>query len=233
MMTIAQRRPADFLGLFWGGLIGFVVVASWSAAQANEGARAIRPDVLAWMLKNNSGLNANFLQTELPDRIVLLPNGQRVRIFQIKQFLDVNFRLKFHARKKEGVKAVEAQEMQLRKLMAHPRFYYWIKGFRHTYRISGKGHVSSQEAYNYLRKINRNLSVGVNRQVKAPTGGGSGMTAPSWAVWNQMNIFWHEACHCIGIGHESGGLSGPLAGVLREWDRKKLWNYKTIDINRL
>jgi hypothetical protein len=62
---------------------------------------------------------------------------------------------------------------------------------------------------------------------------GGGIAAPSWAVWKAMNIFFHEACHCIGIGHDSGGLSGPIAGKLRGWDRKKWWNYDTIDLNAL
>ena len=202
-------------------------------AQAGEGARVIRPDVLAWILQNNKGLRADFLQTEPPDRIVLLPNGQTVPIFKIKQFLDVNFRLNFQARKMEGVKLVQTQEWQLRKLMALPQFYYWIKRHAYTYRISGKGRVSSLEAYNYLRRIKRNIKVGVSRRIHAPVGGGNGIMAPSWAVWKQMNLFWHEACHCIGIGHNSGGLSGPLAGKLRQWDKWSLWNYSTIDINKL
>ncbi len=201
--------------------------------QSNEGAKAIRPDVLSWMLLNNDGLQANFLKTEPPDKTVLLPNGRTVPIFQIKQFLDVNFRLTFSSRKQEGVNLVETQEWQLRKLMARPQFRNWIRQHAYTYSIHGKGRVSSAEAYNYLRNIKKDIKVTVSPRVKAPVGGGNGINAPSWAVWKQMNLFWHEACHCIGIGHTSGGLSGPLAGELREWDRKRLWDYETIDINQL
>jgi hypothetical protein len=213
-------------------LLSAVALAS-PDAQAGEGAKAIRSDVLAWMLQNNKGLGADFLKTEPPNKTVLLPDGRSVSILHIKQFLDVNFRLTFSARKKEGINLVETQEWQLRKLMAHPEFYNWIKSHAHTYKISGKGWVSSLEAYNYLRNIKRNINVTVSSKVHAPVGGGNGINAPSWAVWKQMNLFWHEACHCIGIGHNSGGLSGPLAGELREWDRRRWWNYETIDINTL
>ncbi len=54
-----------------------------------------------------------------------------------------------------------------------------------------------------------------------------------WAVWNQMNLLFHEICHVINIGHNSGGLSGPLAGKLRDWDQQQRWNYSTIDLNKL
>lgn len=202
-------------------------------AQAGEGANAVRSDVLAWMLRNNPGLGAEFLKTDPPDKTVLLPNGRTVPIFQIKQFLAVNFRLTFTSRKREGVNLVETQEWQLRKLMARPQFRDWIRKHASTYKIAGKGNVSSLQAYNYLRNIKKDIKVTVNPRVKAPVGGGNGINAPSWAVWKQMNLFWHEACHCIGIGHNSGGLSGPLAGELREWDRKRLWDYETIDINQL
>jgi hypothetical protein len=201
-------------------------------AQADKGGAVIRSDVLAWMLQNNAGLKADFLEMDLPDRTVLLPDGRTVPIYKIKQFLAVNFRLTFSAKKREGVELVETQEWQLRKLMAHPAFYYWIKNHAPTYRIAGKGRVSSSQAYNYLRNIKRNINVMVNSRVHAPVGGGNGISAPSWAVWKQMNLFWHEACHCIGIGHNSGGLSGPLAGKLRDWDRQKWWSYDTIDINQ-
>lgn len=219
-------RLASFL------VLSGVALAS-ADAQAGEGAKAIRPDVRAWILQHNKGLGADFLQTEPPDKTVLLPNGRTVPIYKIKQFLNVNFRLTFSARKKEGIKLVETQELHLRKLMAHPKFYQWIKHHRHTYKISKKGKVSSLAAYNYLRHIKRKIHVTASKKVHAPVGGGNGINAPSWAVWKQMNLFWHEACHCIGIGHKSGGLSGPLAGELREWDRWRFWSYETIDINKL
>ncbi|HOD83881.1 MAG: Extracellular serine protease precursor [Planctomycetes bacterium ADurb.Bin126] len=201
-----------------------------SVDDANSG---IHPAVLAWMLKNNPGLGANFLKTEPPDKVVLLPNGQRVQIYKIDQFLNVNFRFNWVSRKKEGIDLVEKQEDHLRKLLALPEFYHWIRQHRYTYRIAGKGKVSAQQAYNYLRNINRRIYVTASKKVKAPVGGGNGINAPSWAVWKQMNLFWHESCHVIGIGHNSGGLSGPLAGKLRQWDRQKRWDYTTIDINEL
>lgn len=203
-----------------------------AAAQTDFTAEGIHSGVLAWILQHNSGLKADFLKTELPDRTILLPDGRTVPIFKTKQFLGVNFRLRFHSGKKEGVKLVETQETHLRKLMARPEFYSWIRHHRWTYKINGKK-VSSLQAYNYFRHINRNLHVTVSRKVHAPVGGGNGINAPSWAVWKQMNLFFHEACHCIGIGHNSGGLSGPLAGKMRDWDRKHLWNYDLIDLNAL
>lgn len=195
--------------------------------------QGIRPDVLAWMLNHNPGLSANFLKTELPDKVVLLPNGRRVPIYQIDQFLDVNFRLFFSAWKKEGVNLVETQETHLRKLMALPEFYQWIKRFAPKYNIAGHGWMSSIETYNFLRHLSRRLMVGAKPTIHAPVGGGGGMMAPSWAVWKQMNLFWHEAAHNLGIGHNTIGLSGPLAGELRHWDQQHRWNYETIDINKL
>jgi hypothetical protein len=164
---------------------------------------------------------------------VLLPNGQSVPIYKLDQFLNVNFQLNFVSGKKEGVNLVETQELHLRKLMALPEFYHWIKDYRGTYRIAGKGQVSADEAYNYFRHIHRRIHVTVNPKLHAPVGGGNGINAPSWAVWKQMNLFFHEACHVIGIGHNSGGLSGPLAGKLRDWDQQERWNYNTIDLNSL
>jgi autotransporter-associated beta strand protein len=199
----------------------------------NWNGQGIRPDVLAWMLDNNPGLQANFLRTELPDRVVLLPNGQSLPIYRLQQFLDVNFQLNFKSRVQEKVGFVESQETHLRKLMALPEFYYWIKNHSNTYRIAGRGTVTSEQAYNFFRNIHRNIWVTASSRVRAPVGGGNGINAPSWAVWQQMNIFFHEACHVIGIGHNSGGLSGPLAGKLRDWDRQQRWNYSTIDLNSL
>ena len=203
-----------------------IAVSDWNG-------RGIRPDVLAWMLEHNPGLSANFLKKELPDKVVLLPNGQSVPIYKLDQFLDVNFRLNFTSRRQEKVNFVESQEAHLRKLLALPEFYYWIKEHTNTYRIAGEGRVSAQEAYDYIRNISRRITVGASERVNAPVGGGNGITAPSWAVWNQMNLFWHEACHVIGIGHNSGGLSGPLAGKLRDWDRLHRWDYNTIDVNQM
>jgi len=200
----------------------------------STGASVIRDDMLAWILAHNDGLKANFLTTELPDKSITLPNGQSVPIYKLKQFLEVNFRLTFYARKQEkGSEVVPVMEERLRKLMALPDFFQWIKSHRPQYKISPKGKVSSQEAYDHFRHIDRNLGVTAGKQYHAPVGGGSGIAAPSWAVWRAMNLFEHEACHCIGIGHDSGGLSGPLAGALRKWDRKKLWNYETIDLHAL
>lgn len=209
------------------------VVGTATISVLNWNRQVIRPDVLAWMLDNNPGLQADFLKQELPDKVVLLPNGQSVPIYRLKQFLDVNFQLDFKSRVQDKVSFVESQEQHLRKLMALPEFYYWIKNHTNTYRIAGRGTVSSQEAYNYLRNINRNIWVTASSRVKAPVGGGNGINAPSWAVWKQMNLFFHEACHVIGIGHNSGGLSGPLAGKLRDWDQQQRWNYSTIDLNSL
>ena len=205
-----------------------VLVACAGASAAG----AIRADVRAWVLANNPGLKSNFLKTELPHRAIKLPNGKTVPLFKIKQFHGANFQLTFHARKKEGVKIVSSMAKKLRKLMARPEFYHWIKSYRGQYKINGRT-VSSGKAYNYFRNIHRRLGVTAGKQYHAPVGGGSGIAAPSWAVWRQMNLFFHEACHCIGIGHNSGGLSGPLAGQLRRWDRQKLWNYQTIDLNTL
>ena len=202
------------------------------ACAGTSAAGAIRADVKAWILANNPGLKWNFLKTELPDKRIKLPDGRTVRLFKIKQFHGANFQLRFRARKKEGVRTVTTMAKRLRKLMARPEFYHWIKRHRGHYKINGK-RVSSQKAYNYFRNIRRRLWVTAGKRYRAPVGGGNGMGAPSWAVWRQMNIFFHEACHCIGIGHKSGGLSGPLAGKLRRWDRKKLWNYQTIDLNTL
>jgi len=214
-------------------LLLLAVVLATADAQAGEGANAIRADVRAWMLQHNPGLDADFLQTQLPDKTVLLPDGRTVPIYKIQQFLAVNFRLDWKSRKKEGVDLVQTQEAHLRKMMAHPKFYHWIRDYRGTYRISGRGNVSSMEAYNYFRRIKRTVYVTVSKRVHAPVGGGNGINAPSWAVWKQMNLFFHETCHVIGIGHDSGGLSGPLAGKLRDWDQQRLWNYETIDINAM
>ena len=217
-----------------GSVAVHVSVACWVviACAGTSAAGEIRGDVKAWILANNPGLKSNFLKTELPQKPIKLPNGKTVPLFKIRQFHGANFQLTFHARKKEGVKTVTTMAKRLRKLMARPEFYHWIKRHRSQYKIHGKK-VSSQQAYNHFRNIRRRLGVTAGKRYRAPVGGGSGIAAPSWAVWRQMNIFFHEACHCIGIGHNSGGLSGPLAGQLRRWDRKKLWNYQTIDLNTL
>jgi len=190
--------------------------------------------VLAWLRAHNPGLGANFLKSDPPDRKIKLPDGQTTPIYKLKQFLDVNFRLTFYVRKKQkGSDVVGQMEQRLRKLMALPQFHEAIKKHKPQYRIAKKGKVSSEQAYQHFRNIHRNLSVTAGKKFHAPVGGGGGIAAPSWAVWKQMNLFFHEACHCIGIGHNSGGLSGPIAGKLRQWDRKKLWNYKTIDLNSM
>lgn len=207
-----------------------------SAGGGGKGSPAniIRADVLAWILAHNQGLSPHFLTTEPPGKTIRLPDGRTVPIYQLKQFLDVNFRLTFFARKKvKGSDVVPVMETRLRKLMALPEFHDWIVKHRPTYRISPKGRVSAEAAYQHFRRVHRHLGVTAGKRYRAPVGGGGGIAAPSWAVWRAMNLFFHEACHCIGIGHNSGGLSGPLAAALRSWDRKKRWNYETIDLNRM
>lgn len=193
----------------------------------------VRADVLQWVLANNPGLRPDFLRTELPGKTIKLPDGQTLPIYRLKQFHDVNFRLTFFARNQEkGSEIVPVMETRLRKLMCLPDYYEFIMKHRGEYKINGKK-VSALQAYNHFRYIDRRLGVTAGKQFKAPVGGGSGIAAPSWAVWKAMNIFHHEACHCIGINHDSGGLSGPLSGALREWDRKKKWNYSLVDLNTL
>jgi len=204
-----------------------------SASQVNSPSAAIRGDVLRWILANNTGLGSNFLNTEPPQRTIKLPNGRTVAIYRLKQFHATNFRLTFFARKNEkGSDVVPVMEERLRKLMCLPAYYEFIKKHRKSYKINGKK-VSSEQAYNHFRHIHRHLGVTAGKQYKAPVGGGGGIAAPSWAVFKAMNIFHHEACHCIGINHDSGGLSGPLSGALRTWDRQKKWNYSLIDLNQL
>jgi hypothetical protein len=151
----------------------------------------------------------------------------------LSQFLDVNFKLDLKSRKADKVDFVNRQEEHMRKLMALPEFYYWIKNHTDTYRIGGKGKVNSEQAYNHFRTINRTVWVTASPRVKAPVGGGNGINAPSWAVWNAMNILFHEVCHVIDIGHNSGGLSGPLAGKMRDWDNQRRWDYSTVNLNSL
>jgi len=193
----------------------------------------IRPDVLAWMLAHNPGLQQNFLKTAAPDTVVLLPNGQSLPIYKLSQFLDVNFKFNFSARRKEGINLVEAQQDHLRKLLANPLFYHAIKDHASHYLIGGKGRVTAEEAYRYIRNINRHIYVTADPRLHAPVGGGNGINAPSWAVWKQMNLFWHETCHVIAIGHNSGGISGPIAGFMRDWDRQHRWDYDTFNVNSL
>jgi hypothetical protein len=200
----------------------------------DDGNGGVRSDVLAWLKANNQGLENNFLENDPCDRMIKLPDGQTIPIYKTKQFLDANFRLTFYARKNEkGSDVVPESEMRLRKLLATPLFHDEVKSFRSQYRIAGRGDVSSGEAYSFIRHINRNLGVTAGKQYHAPVGGGGGIAAPSWAVWKAMNLFWHEACHCIGIGHDSGGLSGPIAGKMKEWDHQKKWDYQTVDLNAL
>ncbi len=194
--------------------------------------QVVHADVYRWILANNPGLPADFLRTEPPDRQIKLPDGTTVPIYRLKQFLDVNFRLTFFARRQEGADLVRQQEMRLRKLLALPAFRDRIMTHRDQYIINGRN-MSNTQAYNRIRNVNRRLGVTASSRVKAPVGGGGGINAPSWAVWKQMNLFWHEACHCIGIHHNSGGISGPIAGTLRQWDRQERWNYPTIDLNAL
>ena len=192
----------------------------------------MRAEVLDWLVAHNEGLQPDFLQKDPPDRVVRIPDGREVPIYHLKQFLDVNFRLTLHARIQEkGSDIVPVMEEHMRKIMATPEFRERVLTHKPEYLIAGKGRISAQEAYDHFRRIHRDLGVTANPKIKAPVGGGSGIAAPSWAVWKQMNLVFHEACHCIGIGHNSGGLSGPIAGTMRQWDRKKLWNYETIDLN--
>lgn len=200
--------------------------------KAAAAAPVLRADILDWMLANNPGLGRDFLAVEPPDKLVKIPDGREVPVYRLDQFLAVNFRLHLFARGQEkGSAMVPDIEKRMRKLMARPEFRERVLNHKPEYRIAGKGRVSAREAYDHFRRIHRRLGVAVDPKVKAPVGGGSGIAAPSWAVWKQMNLVFHEACHCIGIGHDSGGLSGPIAGSMRQWDRKKLWDYETIDLN--
>jgi|GEM_PF-4928547 len=225
-----QRAPQAKLGKPGKAKTGKASVGQTPRAAST----VIRPDVLAWIMANNPGLPVDFLRTEPPGRSIKIPDGRTVPIYRLTQFLDMNFRLTFFARKKEkGSKVVPVMEQRLRKLLALPAFYERVRTHRAHYKIHPKGKVTALAAYNHFRHVKRNLGVTAGKQFKAPVGGGGGIAAPSWATWKAMNLFFHEACHCIGIGHDSGGLSGPIAGTLRRWDRQKRWNYDTIDLNSL
>lgn len=234
-------------GLFLLGVLMLAPTEVW-AKRANGGGkgdhkgkdntesaedRCFKPDVLRKIFLDNPGLPRNFLTHSLPDTPVKLGDGKTYPLYQLNQFLQANFRIEWYARKKEGEPIVSMMATRLRKLMALPDFYDRVMHHKPEYIISPKGKVSAQEAYNHFRRCDRRLGVTAKKTYHAPVGGGGGIGAPSWAVWKAMNLFEHETCHCIGIGHNSGGLSGPIAGTLRKWDKQKKWNYPTIDANTL
>jgi hypothetical protein len=199
----------------------------------DAGEHFFKPEILQKILRDNPGLTPKFLTESLPDTPIKLSNGKTYPLYQLDQFLQANFRIQWYARKKEGEAIVAESSRRLRKLMALPDFHDRVMHHKQEYIISPKGKVSAQEAYNHFRRCTARLGATAGKQYHAPVGGGGGIAAPSWAVWKAINLFEHETCHCIGIGHNSGGLSGAIAGTLRDWDRKDKWNYPTIDANTL
>lgn len=241
---LKQILSAGLIGL---GLLALAPAGAWAkdgkgggkgghqAQEKRDAAeeRLFKPDVLRQLQKDNPALPKNFLTAAPPETPVKLSDGKTYPLYQLDQFLQANFRIEWYARQKEGEAIVSMMEKRLRKLMALPEFRERVLQHKPEYLIAPGGKVSAPQAYDHFRHCTRRIGVAASKNYHQPVGGGSGIGAPSWAVWRAMNIFEHETCHCIGIGHNSGGLSGAIAGTLRDWDRKQKWNYPTIDANTL
>jgi hypothetical protein len=193
----------------------------------------IRQDVFTWLLANNPGLNPHFLTNDACDREIKLPDGRTVPIYKLDQFLEVNFKLSYSSPDKEGQEVARMMSEHLRKILATPEFRDTIKHYKPSYDLTGRGKVSSGEAYDFFRKKDKHIVVKAGPEYHGTVGGGGGIAAPSYRMWKAMNLFWHESCHCLNIGHNSGGLSNVIAGRMKDMDKKKVWKYATIDLNSL
>lgn len=228
-------------------LIGMILLASEAQSQSKPKIKSrktygFKPEILQWILENNSGLKRNFIVKEDPGKEILLLNGEKVPIYQTKQFLMNNFKYKIkseHGFSDKEEKALNRMWEKMLKMMAHPRFQRFVYR-RHSYPKTGsKKRWKPRRVYRKFRKNGKGINIRKANLKDATAGKGGGnkiwinRKRPFKNNKNWLGTLFHELTHCLGYRHPSK-IPYPFGYHFRDASKKKdYWNYKTVDPNSM
>lgn len=197
---------------------------------SGENAYGITPEIFAWIIENNPDLPVDFITESNTETRILVPDGQRIELWQMTQFLNHNFDLEyrpdggFTEAQKETVLTAT---LRIRKMMGHPITKRWLESWAGSLQGGEATHMA-------MRRQVKSLALVQGASTYGLTNGSTIWIGYSSTSWNsgRLGTLAHETFHCW--GHPHNGIPYGLGYRFGIGSNEPEYSqYDTIDISSM